>query len=78
MSRKVKVVSHISVGEFFENHGENLKLEPINSTDGFNRKILEPTLNRPGLALAGFMDVLRYEMEAFGVKVCSLIFINNF
>ena len=29
-------------------------------------------------ALAGFMDVLRYEMEAFGVKVCSLIAMSNF
>jgi len=60
MARKVKLVSHITVGEFFENHGESLKLDPINSTDGFNREIVEPTLNRPGLALAGFMDHFAY------------------
>ena len=60
MARKVKLVSHITVGEFFETHGENLKLDPINSTDGFERKIVEPTLNRPGLALAGYIDHFAY------------------
>lgn len=56
MARKVKLVSHITVGDFFKNHGEELKLEPINSTAGYSRKILEPTVNRPGLALAGFLE----------------------
>ena len=56
MARKVKLVSHITVGDFFKNHGESLKLTPINSTDGFVKKIIEPSLNRPGLALAGFLD----------------------
>ncbi len=55
MARKIKTVSHITVGNFFETHGESLKLEPLNSTDGFERKIVEPTVNRPGLALAGFI-----------------------
>lgn len=60
MARKVKSVSHITVGEFFERHGEQLKLEPINSTDGFSRKIVEPSVNRPGLALAGFIEHFAY------------------
>lgn len=60
MARKVKTVSHVTVGEFFERHGENLKLSPINSTDGFTRKIVEPSVNRPGLALTGFMKHFAY------------------
>ncbi|MFC5049981.1 HPr(Ser) kinase/phosphatase [Rubritalea spongiae] len=60
MARKVKTVSHITVGEFFERHGESLKLSPINSTDGFVRKIIEPSVNRPGLALAGFLMHFAY------------------
>ena len=60
MARKVTSVSHITVGEFYERHGEDLKLEPINSTDGFVRKIIEPAVNRPGLALAGFMEYFAY------------------
>jgi HPr kinase/phosphorylase len=60
MARKVKLVSHITVGEFYETHGESLKLDPINSTDGFERKILEPSLNRLGLVLAGYLDHFAY------------------
>jgi HPr kinase/phosphorylase len=60
MARKVKTVSHVTVGEFFERHGESLELSPINSTDGFSRKIVEPSVNRPGLALAGFMEHFAY------------------
>ncbi len=60
MARKVKSISHITVGAFYETHGESLKLDPINSTDGFERKIVEPTLNRPGLALTGYIDHFAY------------------
>lgn len=44
----------LNVGEFFERHAEELKMELISSESGFDRKILEPTINRPGLALSGF------------------------
>lgn len=67
MERKVKWVSHITVGEFFEKHGEHLKMKPINSTDGFSKQIKEPSLNRPGLALAGFLDhFARLRIQVFG------------
>ncbi|MDF1753744.1 MAG: HPr(Ser) kinase/phosphatase [Verrucomicrobiales bacterium] len=44
----------LNVGEFFARHSEELKLELIGSDVGFAREILEPTINRPGLALSGF------------------------
>ncbi|MEM9479014.1 MAG: HPr(Ser) kinase/phosphatase [Verrucomicrobiota bacterium] len=45
----------ISIRRFFEIHGESLgmKLEGDDEA-GFEREISEPTVNRPGLALAGF------------------------
>ena len=44
---------HISVGEFFEQHGKALRMKLLGSKTGFDRKIIEPTINRPGLALSG-------------------------
>ncbi len=44
----------LNIGEFFERHSGELQLELIGSDVGFSREILEPTINRPGLALSGF------------------------
>ena len=44
----------ITVGEFFSRHSEVLQLSLIGSSGGFDRKIKEATINRPGLALSGF------------------------
>jgi len=44
----------ISVGDFFKQHSEVLQLSLIGSPVGFERKIREATINRPGLALSGF------------------------
>ena len=46
--------SIVTVGEFFSRHSEALQLSLIGSAVGFERKIKEPTINRPGLALSGF------------------------
>ena len=58
---KVKRISHISVGTFFERHGEHLKLELLGEAVGYDRKIHEPSINRPGLALAGFYLYFAYK-----------------
>src|SRR5258708_19221851 len=42
------------VGEFYTRHGESLHLKLVGPANGFDRKIREPTINRPGLALSGF------------------------
>ncbi len=47
-------VPHITVGHFYANHAEALGLRLEGASRGLNRKIREPTVNRPGLALTGF------------------------
>ncbi len=44
----------ITVGQFFKEHGEDLQMRLVGDDRGFDRKIPEPTINRPGLALTGF------------------------
>lgn len=52
--KKDTVVSSVSVADFFERHGKELRMKLIGTRGGFHRKIMEPTVNRPGLALAGY------------------------
>ena len=54
MPAKVRQPTHITVGKFFELRREELQLRLIGTEQGMNRLISEPTVNRPGLALAGF------------------------
>ncbi|HSH38816.1 MAG TPA: HPr(Ser) kinase/phosphatase [Chthoniobacterales bacterium] len=49
-----KNIRVVTVASFFRDHGEQLQLKLEGDTVGFHRKIREPTINRPGLALAGF------------------------
>src|SRR3954447_2857112 len=51
LRRKIPVVT---VESFFQAHGEKLQLKLEGKQVGFHRKIREPTINRPGLALSGF------------------------
>jgi HPr kinase/phosphorylase len=54
MQGKPRQISHLKVREFFEKHGKELGLELVVCEAGLERPISEPTVNRPGLALAGF------------------------
>jgi len=58
---KVKRPSSITVREFYENNREKLKMKLIGTEDGFSKKILEPSVNRPGLALSGFFTYFAYK-----------------
>lgn len=49
-----KNVRVVTVESFYREHGEHLQLKLEGKAAGFHRKIREPTINRPGLALAGF------------------------
>ena len=49
-----KNVPVVTVESFYEAHGEKLQLKLEGQRVGFDRKIREPTINRPGLALSGF------------------------
>lgn len=53
---KVKRVHELEVGTFIERHGMTLKMSSLNGDAGYNKKIIEPSVHRPGLALAGFLD----------------------
>src|ERR1700733_12740867 len=47
---------NLSVGEFYTRHSESLQMKLMGATVGFDRRIREPTINRPGLALSGFFN----------------------
>jgi HPr kinase/phosphorylase len=58
---KVRQIKHLSVGEFADRHSGHLHLEPDGKDAGRERKIFEPSINRPGLALAGFYLYFAYK-----------------
>jgi len=49
-------VPSVTVDDFFNDHGKILQLKLEGNQVGFWRRIREPTINRPGLALAGFYE----------------------
>lgn len=51
-----KNVQVVTVESFYRDHGETLQLKLEGNRVGFHRKIREPTINRPGLALSGFYN----------------------
>src|SRR3954467_13963426 len=54
MSASEPKAPSIGVGDYYARHSEALQLSLIGSPTGFERRIREPTINRPGLALASF------------------------
>src|SRR5688572_4017450 len=44
----------VTVERFYTEHASSLELQLVAGADGLKRVIREPTVNRPGLALAGF------------------------
>jgi HPr kinase/phosphorylase len=54
MAEKTHSGAHLTVGQFYANHAEHLGMRLEGLSLGMNRVIREPTINRPGLALAGF------------------------
>ncbi len=51
-----KNVPVVTVESFYQAHGRKLQLKLEGKRVGFHRKIREPTINRPGLALSGFYN----------------------
>src|ERR1700740_3659413 len=49
-----KSVPVVTVESFYTLHAEKLHMKLEGPPVGFHRKIREPTINRPGLALSGF------------------------
>src|SRR6188768_3321033 len=53
-SDQQKSVPTVTVESFYNSHAEKLHMKLEGPRVGFHRKIREPTINRPGLALSGF------------------------
>lgn len=51
----------ITVGMFFQANGERFKLKLLNNDHGFDNHINDRNLHRPGLALAGYVDLFTYD-----------------
>lgn len=57
----------ISVEFFHKNVKDKFKLSLLTDDSGFNKQIREQNLHRPGLALAGFVDLFSYNrIQVFG------------
>src|SRR5437899_11925790 len=52
--QREKTVPVVTVESFYGSHAEKLQMKLEGPQVGFHRKIREPTINRPGLALSGF------------------------
>jgi HPr kinase/phosphorylase len=57
----------VTVGDLYTRHSESLQLKLLGSAVGFDRRIREPTINRPGLALSGFFNYFAEKrLQVFG------------
>src|SRR5213083_3050158 len=52
--QREKTVPVVTVESFYDSHAAKLQMKLEGPRVGFHRKIREPTINRPGLALSGF------------------------
>lgn len=58
---------NITIGFLFENSKDKFKLKLISDDSGFEKKIIDQNLHRPGLALAGFVDLFSFtRIQVFG------------
>ena len=51
----------LQIGTFLEEVRERLSLTLVNADGGFSREITQKDLHRPGLALAGFIELFTYD-----------------
>jgi len=64
---RVKIVEEIPVVQFFKKFKTALKLSLIAGEAGMEKKILEKSINRPGIALTGFLKYFAYKrIQLFG------------
>ncbi|HMN47711.1 MAG TPA: HPr(Ser) kinase/phosphatase [Ignavibacteriaceae bacterium] len=63
----VKRKENINVGFLYENAKNICKLKLLTEYNDFDKKIFDQNLHRPGLALAGFVDLFSYNrVQVFG------------
>lgn len=65
--KSITVKNFIDVRFFYENVRNRFNLNLLTSEEGFDRKIQDPNVHRPGLALAGYLDIFSYHrIQIFG------------
>ena len=69
-----KTVPVVTVESFYNSHAEKLQMKLDGPRVGFHRKIREPTINRPGLALSGFYTYFAEKrVQVFGAAEHSYL-----
>jgi HPr kinase/phosphorylase len=59
--------SSITIGFLFESNKERLRLKSLTGDTGFTKEISDKNVHRPGLALAGYVQLFRYDrIQIFG------------
>src|SRR5438876_1650493 len=73
-NQREKTVPVVTVESFYNSHAEKLQMKLEGPRVGFHRKIREPTINRPGLALAGFYTYFAEKrVQVFGAAENSYL-----
>src|SRR6266852_1636140 len=73
-NQRDKTVPVVTVARFYNSHAEKLHMKLEGPRVGFHRKIREPTINRPGLALAGFYTYFAEKrVQVFGAAENSYL-----
>ena len=73
-SDRQKSVPVVTVESFYNSHAEKLQMKLEGPRVGFHRKIREPTINRPGLALSGFYTYFAEKrVQVFGAAEHSYL-----
>lgn len=66
------MIKSLTVSEFIEKTKENLKIQLVAGEGGLDRTVAIPDINRPGLALTGYLDFFAFDR----VQVIGLTEIN--
>ena len=66
------MIKSLTVSEFIEKTKENLKIQLVAGERGLDRTVAIPDINRPGLALTGYLDFFAFDR----VQVIGLTEIN--
>lgn len=66
------MIKSLTVGDFIEKTKENLKVQLMAGDGGLGRAVAIPDINRPGLALAGYLDFFAFDR----VQVMGLTEVN--
>jgi HPr kinase/phosphorylase len=66
------MIKSLTISDFIEKTNDNLKIQLIAGEEGLKRTIAIPDVNRPGLALAGYLDFFAFDR----VQVMGLTEIN--